>query len=153
MPTWSGYPVEPQNLGAYLETGVTFCLIGDPKHLEALAIIDQADVDLVQTGQKVTLQFDELAGRRLSGTITSISELDMQSAPRELVARGDIPMRVSSTGAPQPASASYQARITLDEPSAQLLAAAPGKAKISVAAQSLGSRLLRYLQQTFQMRD
>ncbi len=153
LPSWSGLPLDPQNLQAYLDTGVTFCLIGDPQHLEVLAIIDQADVDLVQPGQSARIQLDELPGDTLSGVVTSVAELDLQVAPRELVVRGDIPTRIDETGAPRPLSASYQVRIALDAQSPLLRGGAPGRVKISTAPQSMAYRLWRYLQQTFQMRD
>jgi len=46
LPTWSGYPFDPENLGAALLTGTKLCQIGDPSRLEARLVIDQDDVQL-----------------------------------------------------------------------------------------------------------
>ena len=76
--------------------------------------------------------------RSLEGTISTIGELDLKVAPRELVIAGDLPTRIDESGVPRPLSASYQARVKLD-PAAHLSlrTGAPGRAKISVDPQSL----------------
>ena len=104
--------------------------------------------------KKVQIRLDELPGESLEGTISTIGELDLKVAPRELVIAGDLPTRADESGVPRPLSASYQARVQLD-PAAHLAlrAGAPGRAKISVEPQSLASRLLRYLQQTLEMKN
>ena len=61
LPAWSGTPLDPENLGATLEQGVLFCQIGDPKRLEAVLVIDQADRNIVREGQSGRLE-----ARRLS---------------------------------------------------------------------------------------
>jgi putative peptide zinc metalloprotease protein len=154
LPGWSDTPLDARNRGAYLETGTVVCLVGDPQRLEATLVIDQADIDLVRVGQQVQIRLDELPGETLEGTISTIGELDLKVAPRELVIAGDLPTRTDESGVSRPLSASYQARAKLD-PTAHLSlrSGAPGRARISADPQSLASRLVRYLQQTFEMKN
>ena len=65
LPTWSGTPLDPQNLGAYLREGphsesVMFCQIGDPAKLQANLVIDQGD-----------MEFDPTRGKRSTSSWTS----------------------------------------------------------------------------------
>jgi hypothetical protein len=108
----------------------------------------------VRVGQNVQLHLAELPGETLKGTISSIGELDLKVAPRELVIAGDLPSRTDESGVSRPLSASYQARVKLD-PAAHLSlrSGAPGRARISADPQSLANRLVRYLQQTFEMKN
>jgi putative peptide zinc metalloprotease protein len=154
LPNWTDTPLNPRNRGAFFETGTVVCLIGDPGRLEATLVIDQSNIDLVCIGQKVQIHLDELPGETLDGTISTIGELDLKVAPRELVIAGDLPSRIDDSGVPRPLSASYQARVKLDPAThVALRAGAPGRAKIIADPQSLASRLLRYLQQTFALKN
>src|SRR5207237_10438606 len=49
LPTWSGSPLDPENIGAQLKTGTKFCQIGDPRSMEARLVIDQRDVELLES--------------------------------------------------------------------------------------------------------
>ena len=58
-------------------------------------------------------------------------------------------LRVDEEGIPRPVETSYQARVTLDDHDARLLAGTRGRAKILARPQSLARRLYRYLGRTF----
>jgi hypothetical protein len=150
LPSWTNTPLDPRNRGALLETGTVVCLVGDPDRLEATLVIDQTDSELIRPGQQVQIRFAELQGESLTGTIAAIGELDLKIAPRELVIAGDLPSRIDESGAPRPLSTSYQARVEFG-PSQRLALrnGAIGRAKISVESQSIATRVIRYLRQTF----
>lgn len=150
LPTWSDTPLEPRNIGAYLQTGTPFCLIGDPNHLEAIAMIDQTDVDFVRPGASVRIKLEELPDETLTGKVEAVAQIDMQVAPRELVDQGDLPSRTDPSGAVHPLQTFYQARISLDDLPLALRDRSAGRAKIAAPAQSLASRLGRWLEETFQ---
>jgi hypothetical protein len=100
----------------------------------------------------VRLKFDALPGRVLEGTITETAKTDLKVAPRELATQSGLAIRRDRTGAPRPATTSYQARVALTDPPPGLLPGARGEAKILAARQSLGARLVRVLSQTFRFR-
>jgi len=149
LETWHGNPLDERNVGSHLETGTLFCLVGDPARLDALLVLDQADVKFVRKGQRVRMQLDELPGKILGGTITEIAKTDLKVAPRELATGRDLPIRVDEQGIPRPVETSYQARVTLDDHDRRLLTGTRGRAKILAGSQSLGRRLCRYLGRTF----
>jgi putative peptide zinc metalloprotease protein len=150
LATWSETPLEPYNLGAYLQTGTPFCLVGNPSDLEAVAVIDQADVDFVRLGARAVVKLDELPDETLVGKVAAVAQIDLQVAPRELADRGDLPSRVDAAGNIHPLETAYQARITLEDRPQPLRSRAAGRAKIDAGSQSLGARLWRSLEGTFQ---
>jgi putative peptide zinc metalloprotease protein len=149
LSSWSDTPLEPRNRGTYLETGTLVCLVGDPGQLEAVAVVDQADIDFVHVGQRARIELDELPGQSLEGRVTDVAALDLQIVPRELVAPGGVASHVDPSGAARPLEASYQARVTLDSRPFALRSGGSGRVKIVADSQSLGRRLARYLDRTF----
>lgn len=147
---WQGTPLEHHNLGCWLETGMLFCIIGDPQFLEPILILNQTDVDLVQPGQRVRIVLEQIPGTILTGTIREIAVTNLQVVPRELT--GQIATRMSTTDRPElprPAETMYQARVALDDSAAQPLLRTRGTAKVAVDPLPLGAWFLRVLQQTF----
>jgi putative peptide zinc metalloprotease protein len=149
LPTWTGTPLDPINRGCTLEAGLLFCLVGDPERLEAVAIVDQAETDLIQSGQRVKIRLDQWPWKTLRGTVVEISQINLEVASPALVAGGDIPVRTDSDGVSRPVSTVYQARIDLDESDFHALAGASGRCKIAVAPQSIARRLARYVSRNF----
>jgi hypothetical protein len=117
-------------------------------------VVDQADVNFVGQGQKVRLQADEAPGHVLTGTIVELANLDLKVVPRELAKGTDVAVQIDEKGVPHPRTTSYQARIELDDVAdAPMLPGTRGRAKIAVPPQSLGERLLRFVEQTFNVRS
>jgi putative peptide zinc metalloprotease protein len=149
LPRWTGTPLDAINQGSYLERGTLVCLVGDAKKFEAIAHIDEADVELVRECQRVRMSIDSLPGQTFWGTVADLARLDLKVMPRELAAAGDLPSRTDQRGAARPLDTWYQARVNFDDDPSQLVARVHGQAKIVVASQSVWSRLSRYLKQTF----
>ena len=152
LPTWHDTPLEPWNLKAYLEEGVLFCQIGEPPQMEAILVVDQADVPFVREGQKVDIQLDALPHDTLHGEITQLSRENLKIAPRRLSARakGELPTKYDpDSGVERPMSTSYQGRVPLDDPEGLLLLGFRGRAKIHTDWQTLGQRVWRLLTRTF----
>jgi putative peptide zinc metalloprotease protein len=151
LPSWSGRPLDPANRDAFLDTGTLFCLVGDPHSLEALLLIDQAEIAFVQAGQPARIQIDQLPGRFLTGRIQELSQIDADALPPELVAAGRLPLAEQAQGQTELVGVYYQARLALDPHPYPLLPGATGRARIEVAPRSLGRRLVRYLSSTFRL--
>lgn len=149
LPKWSGTPLDTPNTGVFLESGTLLCLVGDPDRLQGVAMIDQSDVDFVQIGQRVKVQLAQLRHRMIRGSITEIAKIDLQAEPDQLTAAGTLPARQDANGIARPLTTAYQARIALDDHGEKLAVGACGRCKITVAPQSLGQRMLRYLSRTF----
>lgn len=152
LPRWSGTPLDRQNLGAHLETGTLVGLVGDPQRFEAILHVGENDVELVRPGQSVALVLDHLPGETLQGEVVEIASLDLEVMPRELAAAGDLPGKSDGQGLSRPLATWYQARVHLAGNPEHLVARMHGRAKISVASQTLGARIARWLKQTFATR-
>ncbi len=149
LAAWQGSPLDARNRGCHLETGALLCQIGTPGKLEAVLVIDQADVNYVRKDQQVRLVIDEQPGQILHGTIIEVATMDLKIAPRELTTGTDLAVRLDEKGQPHPQTTVYQALVHLDEPDEKLLPGTRGQAKITAAPQSIGQRLYRYIKQTF----
>ena len=147
--TWSGTTLDPSNRGCYLPMGTLFCLVGSAQRLEAVAIVDHADIDLVQPGQRVKIQLNQSPNRILYGTVRETAKIDADHQPEQLVAIGAVAAQTDRSGVLRPLTTAYQARIELDKHDRRVLAGAPGRGKITVDPQPLGRRFLRHLRRTF----
>lgn len=160
LPAWSGSPLDPKNLGAAYPEGELLCRIGDPLDLEALLIVDQADIDLVDVamGQdqqpRVKLEADAYPGRQLDSHVEQVARVELKDIPDSLAAQagGRLETRVDRSGAVRPLSTSYHARVPLDDQGdlhGLLCPGMKGRAQIYTQWQSLGQRLHRFLSRTF----
>ncbi|REK12568.1 MAG: hypothetical protein DWQ37_11645 [Planctomycetota bacterium] len=149
LPRWSGTPLDPNNQRAFLDTGTLVCLVGQPNQFEAILHIDENDVELVHTGQRVHVMPDHTAGESFAGTLVEIARLDLESMPSELAAAGDLPAATDARGVARPLNTWYQARVRFDADPPRMIARMHARAKIEVNRRTLGSRLVRYLTQTF----
>lgn len=154
LPTWSGIPLKKNNLGAYLTQGVLFCQIGDPHQLDAILVVDQADIDFVASGQKVELKLDELPGHTFQSAVDEIAMADLKVSPRQLSnkAGGELATKTDESGVERPQSVSYQARVPLEDPDGLFRIGLRGTAKVHAGSRTLGQRLYRFVQQTFNFR-
>ena len=157
LPAWSGTPLDPQNLGAYLREGphnesVLFCQIGDPAKLQANLVIDQGDMEYIHEGQAVDLKLDALPHDTLHSQISEIAGTPLKVSSQRLSAKtgGDLATRTNpTTGAEQPQSTSYEAHAPLENPEDLLCLDLRGRAKVHTEWMSLGTRLWRLATHTF----
>jgi len=152
LATWSGTPLEPENRGAYLEASTLFCQIGNPRQIEAVLVIDQADIEFVAPGQIVDIKLQELPHLTLQGPIREVASTDLKVASQRLSAKagGELATKTDpDTGIERLLNTSYQARVPLENPESLLCIGLRGQAKIFTARQSLGQRLWRLIAHTF----
>jgi putative peptide zinc metalloprotease protein len=154
LPSWSGIPLDPRNVGAYLEERTLFCKVGAKQELDAMLVIDQADISLVKTKQKVDIKLDALPHDVLHGEIKEYSQQNYKVSSKGLSAKsgGELATTTDKSGAERPASTSYQARVPLDDPEGLLRLGLRGRAKIHMdfqGWQTIGQRIWRYVTQTF----
>jgi putative peptide zinc metalloprotease protein len=149
LPTYSGTPLDEQNLGCNLESGELFCLVGDPQRVEAVALVDQADVPLVRPGQNVRLQLAESPGQILTGRVVRVARINLDDPPQELLDAGLLPVERRGGERPRLLGNSYEVVVALDREHAPLLIGATGWVSVHTDPQPLGIRLYRALRSTF----
>ena len=148
LASWSGTPLQAENRGAYLESQTLYCLVGDPKKMKAMLVVDQANAKFIEPGQKVTLMLDEYVGTKLNSEIQFVSREPMSSVPRELSLNhgGTIATKPESNKAMLPLLPAFEATALLDtDDNLDLLPGFRGHAKINVGTATLGKRAIRYL--------
>ncbi len=151
LPSWSGNPFAPINAQAYFAQSDLLCLIGEPTRMEAVLVVDQADIDLVKLDHEVDMKIESARLDTFSGRIKTISSQDMQSLPENLAsqASGGVDTEMDPSGRLKPLSTSYQARVPLDDVKVPLRPGYRGYAKVYVGWKSLGWRFYRFLARTF----
>jgi putative peptide zinc metalloprotease protein len=161
LPTWTGSPLDRKNLGAAFAESDLICHIGDPNDLEALLVVDQADIELVEQAMlddddppDVDLQLDAYPGKTLTSRIVELARVDLKVSPASLSSQagGTLNTKTDPTGVQRPMSTSYQARVPLDDQGdlhGLLCTGLRGRAKVHTRKQSLGKRMYRYLARTF----
>lgn len=152
LPGWTGSPLSEHNRGALLTAEDLICEIGSPDELEAVLIVDQGDVQLVDVGQHVDLKLESNRIGTISGKIAekSQSEVRHTSSALALQTGGDLQTEIDpETGQARPRSVSYQARVPLEDAPLTLRPGYRGSAKVHVAPMSLGQRLWRFVAKTF----
>jgi putative peptide zinc metalloprotease protein len=152
LPAWSGSPLEKENLGAFLQEGVLFCQIGDPRKLEAVVVIDQADRNLVRKDQRVYIKIDELPHDTFTSKVAEIAESELKISPPRLSNKsgGELPTKTDPhSGVERPVSTSYQARVPLDDETGLMRLGLRGTARIQTDWIPLGTRFWRFVTHTF----
>lgn len=151
LASWSGRPLDKQNLGARLEASTLLCRIAQPGEMEAILAIDQADVDFVRPKQRVDLFVAALPGERRIGQIERIAEENMQAAPARLTANagGQLVSRPDETGIQRPLATIYQANVPLDDATGQIIVGTTGWARIHADWEPLWQGLWRAACRTF----
>jgi putative peptide zinc metalloprotease protein len=155
LSTWSGTPLEPETQGAHLQTGALLCLVGDPRRMEAVLVIDQTDLEFVKPGQNVDLKLDELPHDVLHGQIDEIANTDLKITSQRLSSKtgGSVQTKTDpQTGAERPMTAVFQARVPLDDSEKLLRIGLRGQGKVHADWLALGPRLWRWITHTFNFR-
>jgi putative peptide zinc metalloprotease protein len=152
LSVWSGSPLEEQNRGCQIEPGTLVCMVSSPRPVEAVVVVDQDSIALVQPGQLVHVRIDSLPGEVYEGRVVEIASSDLKVAPRELASGVELPVRVDRQGISRPASITYQVRVRLSRQPETIVVGSRGQAKFFVEPQSLAARLQRVLRQNLTLR-
>jgi putative peptide zinc metalloprotease protein len=152
LPSWTGSPLENENRGAMLADSDVLCYVGNDQALEAVLVIDQGDVQLVEEGMEVDLKFDAARMRTFHGVMGEVSLTNLSAASMSMASQagGDLQTEIDpATGQPRPRSISYQCRVPLEPGDFTARIGYRGSAKIHTKPRSLGWRLWRVIVQTF----
>jgi putative peptide zinc metalloprotease protein len=119
--------------------------------MEAVLVVDQHDVDLVNVGDEADIKIDSARLETFSGKIKEISEMEMSVASENLGIQsgGRLDTEMDQSGRLRPISTSYQARVPLENLDIPLRSGYRGQAKIYVGWKSVGWRIYRFCARTF----
>ncbi len=151
LPGWYGSPFAPNNANAYFAEADLLCYVADPDAMEAVMIIDQTDLNLLKLGDEVEMMLESARLSSIHGKIESVSQTEIKEAPQSLASQagGSLEAIADANGRLRPISTSYQARVPIENSHVPLRVGYRGRAKIHLEWKSLGWRLARFLQRTF----
>jgi putative peptide zinc metalloprotease protein len=154
LDTWHGTPLEPRNLGCYLEEGAHFLSVAPDERLDAVLLVDQGDRNDMQVGRDVDLKVEHLPDRTFCAAIDRISQRYVEFAPRSLSNKlgGELSTVTDSRGRERLTSRAYQANVPLDEDTELFTAGMRGKARFVAAQRSAWDWIWRYIRRTFHFR-
>ncbi|NOZ39163.1 MAG: HlyD family efflux transporter periplasmic adaptor subunit [Planctomycetes bacterium] len=136
LPVWSGSPLEPRNIGCWVESGTLLCLVAEPERLDALVAIDQADVSEVRAGQTVRLLLESSPVRVLTGVVVQVAR---RSATRK------------AADPAVDAGKYHLVQVRLDSAEAPLLVGSRGTAKIEARQSTLSSIVASQLREMLRL--
>ena len=136
LPKWSGSPLEPKNLGCWIEPGAVLCTVSPSKEMEAIVAIDQADVTEVQVGQSVKVLLDSMPWQVLEGEVLQVARRATEMPPQ---------------GTSFVGQKYHLVQVELKQTDPALLIGARGRAKIEASRMTLGQMAGNELRQMFQL--
>ena len=149
--TWCGNPLEPRNLGSFLEVGTLLCWVGDPQQKEAVLVIDQQEIEFLQPGQPVKLLLEQRTSTLLHGEILEAAKQEVRTLAPQLSqhAGGEIATQRDDAGQERPLTTCYRVRVRLTQSIDIPYHGARGHALVHVGSQTLAQWLYRFLSHTF----
>ena len=155
LATWSGTPMDPENINAFLPADTKFCLIAGESSFETVVLVDQSDLKLVRPQQPMKLVAQQFRNDVLEGTVASVAKRELEELPRELSQTNGGPIAVKpSAEGEKPILNLYELKGDLKSGRASqiLVTGCYGVGKIRVGSMSLGGRAVRYLQHLINFR-
>jgi putative peptide zinc metalloprotease protein len=152
LPGWTGSPFDKKNADAAFAEGDLLCLIGEPQRLEAVLVVDQVDIDLLDEGDVVHLQLEAYPNHIVHSKVAKIANDKLEASPPALSIQhgGELDTRTDAMGVARPLHPSYQVRTgVIERDDLFLQVGMRGKAKISTPWKPLAYRVYRYLSRTF----
>jgi hypothetical protein len=128
-----------------------FCLVGDPTKFEAVLIVDQNDIEMIDKGNQVVIQLDHLPGVRFEGTIGELSRADIKALSRRVSQKygGESATKTDEGGVERPLTPAYQALVALNDADGDLIQGLRGRARIDATWMTLWQRAKRLWLHTF----
>lgn len=151
LPTWSGALLDSLNRGAMVDAGTLVCLVGDPRRLKAVLLVDDADIKRLEPGQDVRLRFDQLPGRVIAGQVVDVARHDARGSDSIAAGQADLAALWTGIVSPGENTTRYQARVTFEAPDQSLVIGGRGEAKVAAERITLARWILRRLTHAFRL--
>lgn len=151
LPTWYGTPFEEKNLGAFMNTGDAFCIIGDPKQMKATLVVTQTQKDFIKRGQRVDVNLNETPFRVFTGETTDVATEELKAVSQRLSNKnkGEVSTQTEQDGTEKPQTPSYKVDVPLNNSEGLMEVGLTGQAKIHAEPQTIAFRIWRVIAETF----
>ena len=149
MTSWIGSSLSMSNhdryYGAWLESGTSICSIGHPKQYDAIAIVSEQTIALIEEGQEVFVQLPNHPKSSVKGEVIEISLTPLTEIPQRYTEKGYFNSTINDASV----QSYYQVRVSLDDSVGAILIQQTCHCSIRVKGRSLGSRLLEGIRRAF----
>lgn len=145
---WTGFPLEPQNIGAHFEKGVLLGWVVNRNTPVLEAFISETDLNRLALGARTFVRVDHQVFTTLAGEITAIGTEPIAFLPIEMQGDWHVMAQPDAQGRWIPESPMFRVIVRLDEPPEGLLLG--GKATVLIETQplTLAQQAYRFLRQT-----
>lgn len=150
---WHGSPLEPRNLNAHLESSsMVGQIVPNLEELEAVMAVDQGDIEFVKSGQSVEMLINQIPCKIYQSEVDVVTPTEFASTPKSLSSKygGGIVTTTSQNGEEVPQSTKFIVRAKLNNFDSRIVPGSTGEAKIRAGSQTIGQRILRWINHTFQ---
>ncbi len=150
----SADPLVKQSLGKYLRAGDFLCQIGDPRKLELVILIGQAEIEMVREGAQVEAYFASHPLQSVTTELSEVSQAESRFSPLVLATNfgGRLAMQPDQSGVGSIADTVYRARAPIENEDLLLSAGVRCQVRIQAATQTLAQRMLRWVRSTFRFK-
>lgn len=150
LPSWTGTPFDGENAGAWLHSGTTVGLVGDPQKWVANLIVDEGDIDLIKPGHPTELVLDEYPANSFQGRVSEIAQRQLDRNTTS--GTGHQSSADSTQTTSRQLMTSYLARVPIESFNKQLLPGFRGRALITSSSRPAGIILWRSFLQVLTFR-
>ncbi|MCA9239836.1 MAG: HlyD family efflux transporter periplasmic adaptor subunit, partial [Planctomycetales bacterium] len=133
---WSGALTDPENLGAWVESGQVLAEIADPLATEALLVLPEEDIERIAIGQSVHIAWAQSPGVVTHGEVIEIAARSHHAEMRDESQRE---------------REGYLIRVRLADAPSYLRPSSAGKARIDTGSTSLARLGLARVRQLFRL--
>lgn len=147
LPTWSGDPLDPHNLGAALNPETHVCWVGQPDRWQAEIYLKQSDIGTIQQIQKVDLLLDAYPGESITGTVIKVANRPLTTPPATMMSTVGGPLSIkldSEPRSPKTVLTWYPVTVRLDATSLPLRVGLNGRARIRLPDQTFAQQFYRW---------
>lgn len=154
LATWVGTPLEPRNLGCFLDERTQVLSVAPDNKFQATLLIDQSDINDIKAGTEVDLKFDHLPETTRVGRVEKFSDEPLTFVPPLLSNKlgGQVPTTSDEQGRERLVSPAYQTTVVLEQDVPLLRTGMRGRARFLVSHRSAWEWIWRYLTTTFRFR-
>jgi putative peptide zinc metalloprotease protein len=154
LPAWQATPLDPQNIGAWLDPRTPLLTIAPNEQLTAVLYLSQAHRDLVESTMPVRLKFDAIPGKTFRGELVNVSHEHAEYVPAVLSNKAGGPLATVTTVDQQEQlqELAYRATVEIDDPDHVLRTSLRGTARFHVANRTAAWWLSQTVWRTFRFR-
>ncbi|MCI0491460.1 MAG: HlyD family efflux transporter periplasmic adaptor subunit [Planctomycetes bacterium] len=149
--TWSGTLLDARSRGAQVEAGTLVCSVGDPARQCAVLLVDDTDINRLESGQAVRMRIDQLPGQVIEGEVVDVAGHEVREENTQAASRAELMPLLAGIVPPGHSATRYQVRVKFAATPQPLVIGGRGTAKVAAERITLARWIVRFLGHTFRL--